>query len=263
MKRQDKKAEIELINKLVETQSYDFELGRKPREKQLQLLQLEVPQGQLILDAGCGPGTYGIILAEQGNEVIGVDLSVKATGEAKERARKKGVSFSPLVGDLERLPFKGNSFNICFCGFTLHHFPDINAIVAEFARVVRPRGKVILLEPNGSNLAVRLSNRLENLVRGWLFRMGIDTPNEVNYRHNVYTETLGHQGFIDIKVASSYTGGLPPLPTKFQKRGLDFLSLLLIHILARLRRLFYVITVKVLTRPLNGIDLMITGTKGE
>lgn len=262
MKRQDKQAEVHLIDQLIATGSYDFNSGRRHREKQLEIVQLMAPQGQPILDAGCGPGTYGIILAQQGNRVVGIDISVKAAETARDRANKSAEGFLPMVGDLEKLPFKDNSFGICFCGFTLHHFPDISSIVAEFARVTKPDGKVTLLEPNGSNPAVRLSNIIENLWRGWLSKLGIDSANEVIHKHSVYTKALQQQGFVNIKVDSCYTGGLPPLPIKSQKGGLSFFNFLLIHILARLRHLFYIVMVKALPRPLNGIDLAITAQKG-
>jgi ubiquinone/menaquinone biosynthesis C-methylase UbiE len=262
MIQQDKKAEIELLDRLVEMESYDFDSERSNREKQLRLLELTTAPSQRILDAGCGPGTYGIILAQSGHEVVGIDISGSATIVAKKRADEKRVNFSPVVGYLEKLPFADDSFDICFCGYTLHHFPDISSVVAEFARVTKPGGKLILLEPNGSNPAVKFSKKLENLVQGWLFKLGIDSPNEVVHQPAVYSGALGEKGITNIKVHSDYTGGLPPLPAKTRKQTFGYFNFLLIHIIARLRRVLYIIAVKVLPRPLNGADLVITGTKG-
>jgi ubiquinone/menaquinone biosynthesis C-methylase UbiE/GT2 family glycosyltransferase len=261
-KEQDKKAEIKLLDKLVEMESYDFDSERSNREKQLRLLELTTAPSQRILDAGCGPGTYGIILAQCGHQVIGIDISGSATIVAKKRADEKRVNFSPVAGYLEKLPFAADSFDICFCGYTLHHFPDISSVVSEFTRVTKPGGKLILLEPNGSNPAVRFSKKLENLVQDWLFKLGIDSPNEVVHQPAVYSEALGEKGIINIKVDSDYTGGLPPLPAKTGKQTLGYFNFILIHVIARLRRVLYIIAVKVLPRPLNGADLVITGIKG-
>lgn len=62
----------------------------------LKLLGLVPLRGRLILDAGCGPGTYGIMLAEGGNNVIGCDISLESTQAARGRATRKKVRFSPL-----------------------------------------------------------------------------------------------------------------------------------------------------------------------
>ncbi len=260
--RQNKQAEINLSEReLIEGTWEDSDLQREDRRKQLELLQPILSQSQLILDAGCGPGTYGLILAQQGNKVVGIDISPKTVGVAKNRADEASVSFLPIAGDLERLPFKDSSFDMCFCGYTLHHFPDIGITVTELARALKPGGRIVVAEPNGSSPAVRLSNALENLLQGWLVRLGVDTPNEALHNHRVYVKALEQSGITDIKVDSCYFGGLPPLPKKSKKAS--SLSLSLIHILARLRRFFFIIAARVLPRPLNGSDLLITGTKGE
>jgi len=265
MTGQDKQAETAVGSGVPEDEWLEHTRGYRVRRKHLELLQLIPSEGQLILDAGCGPGTYGIMLAQQGNQVIGVEISPKSTQVAKERASRKGVAFYPLVGDLDRLPFKDNSFDICFCGWVLHHFPDADAAVAGFNRVLKPGGKIAIAEPNESNLAVRLSRFVEDLplVRGWVLKAGWDTPNRTVHRHEYYVRALQRQGFTDIKVSSCFPGGLPPLPARSEKGGLSFLKLLLIHGLVRLRRLIFIAAAKVLPRPLNGGDLLITARKGD
>jgi hypothetical protein len=112
-------------------------------------------------------------------------------------------------------------------------------------------------------MAVRFSRFVEDLplLRAWVLRAGWDTPNRTIHRHSDYIEALGRHGFTDIEVSSCFPGGLPPLPARPQKWGLSFLGLLLIHILVRLRRLIFIIAEKILPRPLNGADLLITGIK--
>jgi len=262
MKRQDKKAEIVLGHRAPDEGWLEDPSVYTYKRTHLELLQLTPLQGQFVLDAGCGPGTYGIILAQQGNKVIGIDISPEEVAAAKERSKQKGVDFSPIVGDLENLPFKDKSFDICFCGWTLHHFPDIDTAVAELVRVLKPGGKIALAEPNESNLAMRLSRFIENLAQKWVLKAGWDTPNRTIHKHNCYLKALEQQRFTDIKVSSCFPGGLPPLPIKGQRRELTFLGSLLIHILFCLRRLLFTIAAKVLPRPLNGADLLITGIKG-
>jgi SAM-dependent methyltransferase len=204
-----------------------------------------------------------MILAHEGNEVIGSDISAESVKAAKDRAHNKGVSFSSVVGDSEKLPFKNDSFDVCFCGWTLHHFPDINAAVSECARILKSGGKIAIVEPNESSFAVRFSRFVEDLplLRTWVLNAGWDTPNRTTHIHRDYTKALERQGFTDIEVSSCFPGGLPPLPSKPQKGFLSQLSLLLINILIRVRRFLNIVTFKVLPGSLNGADLLITGIK--
>lgn len=236
--------------------------GYRVRNTHLELLGLNSLRGQLIIDAGCGPGTYGIMLAQKGNEVIGVEISPEGARVAKERADTKKVSFLPVNGDLEKLPFHDNSFDICFCGWVLHHFPDINGVVVELTRVLKPGGRIILVEPNESNLAMRFSRFIEDLplLRRWILRAGWDTPNRTITKHQHYIEALSNHGIIDLKLSSCFPGGLPPLRTKGKKAS-NFIVATAIAVMFLLRRLMFISADKVLPRPLNGADLLITGTK--
>lgn len=263
MKTQDKAVEAMVGSGTPEDEWLENTRGYHIRSRHLELLGLSSLRGRIILDAGCGPGTYGIMLALQENEVVGIEISPGAVRVANERASEKGVTFSASVGDLEKLPFPDNTFDICFCGWVLHHFPDTDTAVAELSRVLKHGGKIALAEPNESNMVVRFSRFIEDLplLRGWVLRAGWDTPNRTIHRHDDYVKALERHGFTDIEVSSCFPGGLPPLPARRQKWGLSSLGLLLIHILVRLRRILFIIADKVLPRPLNGADLLITGTK--
>jgi 2-polyprenyl-3-methyl-5-hydroxy-6-metoxy-1,4-benzoquinol methylase len=260
MKIQDKQAEMEVGSGPPEDEWLEDSQGYRVRKTHLELLHLVPSQGLRILDAGCGPGTYGIMLAQEGNVVTGVEISPKAVQVANERANRKGVNFSALVGDLEGLSFEDGFFDVGFSGWVLHHFPDMNTATAELARVLKPGGKIALAEPNESNLAMRLSRFVENLplLRRWVLNAGWDTPNRTSHRHKDYVRALEQNGFTDIVVSSCFPGGLPPLPAKSGK-GINVLT---INILVRLRRILFIAAFKILPPPLNGADLLVTGIKG-
>ena len=205
------------------------------------------------------------MLAQAGNKVVGIEISPDSVWIANERARSKGANFTASVGDLEKLEFKDNSFDVCFCGWVLHHFPQMSGAVSELHRVLKPGGGIALSEPNESNLAMRFSRFVEDLpiIRGWVLRAGWDTPNRTIHKHGDYVKALKQQGFTDIKLNSCYPGGLPALPAVPQKWGFSYLGLLLIHLLFSLRRIILIIADKVLPRPLNGADLLITAIKAK
>jgi ubiquinone/menaquinone biosynthesis C-methylase UbiE len=264
MESQDKQAEINHSRGEFQLGSWeDSKPQQQARKKQLELAMPNIPRGQLVLDAGCGPGTYGVILSEWGNNVVGIDISSDAVREAGKRALNNCLAFVPMVGDIENLPFREASFDICFCGYALHHFPNINKAVIEFTRVLKPGGTLVLAEPNGSNPVVILNNGIKNLFRGWLAETALDTPNEVIHKIKTYTNILEQQGYEQVKIFSCFCGGLPPLPKSRGMGSLDLATLNMIKTLVHLRQLIFIISNKTLPRPLNGADLFVIGAKAE
>ena len=90
MKVQDKQAESIVGSGTPEDEWLDDTQAYRVRKTHLELLGLTSLQGKKILDAGCGPGTYGIMLAQYGNEVVGVEISPGSVQVANQRAKEKG-----------------------------------------------------------------------------------------------------------------------------------------------------------------------------
>ena len=173
------------------------------------------------------------------------------------------MNFAPLLGDLESLAARNDSFDVCFCGWVLHHLPDIRPALSELTRVLRPGGRILIVEPNESNLAVRLSRLVEGLARRWILKAGWDTPNRSAHLHNHYVVVLEEMGFTDIQVNSCFGGGLSPLPVKPQSQRLSAIIPALLRLAFRLRTLCFMITAKVLRPPLNGPELLVAATLGD
>jgi 2-polyprenyl-6-hydroxyphenyl methylase/3-demethylubiquinone-9 3-methyltransferase len=104
------------------------------------LEQLGDPKGRRVLDAGCGGGLVARELAAAGAEVVGVDRSLGSLGVAR---RATPARFSPAQGRLERLPFADAGFDAVVAADVLEHLPDLPAVVAELARVLRPGGSFL------------------------------------------------------------------------------------------------------------------------
>ncbi len=95
--------------------------------------------GALLLDVACGTGDLCRELARTGAHPIGVDLSFGMLAAARTTA--------PLVqADALRLPLPDRAVDGATCGFALRNLVDLEPFLAELARVVRPAGRIALLE---------------------------------------------------------------------------------------------------------------------
>ena len=97
-----------------------------------------IPPG-IALDAACGTGRHAALLDRLGWKVIGVDV----TPAMLERARTKVPSGEFHLGRLEGLPIGDGSVDLVVCALALTHIEDLAPVFAEFARVLRPAGRLI------------------------------------------------------------------------------------------------------------------------
>ena len=260
---QDKHAEIAGDHFLEEWSP--GELGRyldrvaPSKRRMLQRLGLLELKDQVVVDAGCGPGTFGTILAET-NRVVGIDISRRSVVVANTRARKAGVSFVGLVGDLELLPFPDGTFDVCFCGWVLHHFSDVGPIVCELKRVLKPEGILALVEPNEANIATRFSRFLEDRFQKVILAASLDTPSRNVHTPAYYAGVLRNHGFSHVRLSSCYSGEVPILP-RSKKRQLGFLGTSAVRSLLAARDLLFMLSERVLPQPLNGAGLLVTARR--
>lgn len=100
---------------------------------------LGLPPGAVVVDLACGTGDLAADLADRGLVPVGVDLSF---GMLAAAARP----FARVQADGSALPVPDASVDGLTCGFALRNFTDLGATFAEMARVVRPGGRIALLE---------------------------------------------------------------------------------------------------------------------
>jgi demethylmenaquinone methyltransferase / 2-methoxy-6-polyprenyl-1,4-benzoquinol methylase len=108
-----------------------------------------VQPGDRVLDAACGTGDLALIAAKAGATVTGLDFSAAML----ERARKKGPELEWVRGDLLALPFEDDSFDAATVGFGVRNVADLPGGIAELRRVLRPGGRLAILEitrPHGA-----------------------------------------------------------------------------------------------------------------
>jgi SAM-dependent methyltransferase len=109
--------------------------------------------GNRILDVGCGSGEAEVSISRRHISQIrlyGVDLKVHEAAAAARRAASHNLRARFAAGDAMRLPFADRSFDSTFCVAVLQHVRDVEAAVSEFARVTRPNGRVVGVEPDNT-----------------------------------------------------------------------------------------------------------------
>ena len=125
-----------------------------------------------------GSGMDAEFLARAGARVIASDISLGAARRAQERARRYGLDITPIVADVERLPFADGAFDVVLVHDGLHHLEQPQVGLAEMARVARQW--VSVTEPAralATSIAVRAGVALEREESG--NRVARLTPVEV------------------------------------------------------------------------------------
>jgi demethylmenaquinone methyltransferase/2-methoxy-6-polyprenyl-1,4-benzoquinol methylase len=104
--------------------------------------ELVVRPGDRVLDACCGTGDLAIADARAGGKVTGLDFSEPML----ERARRKAPELEWLRGDLLQLPFEDAVYDAATVGFGVRNVADLDRALAELRRVLRPGGRLAILE---------------------------------------------------------------------------------------------------------------------
>ena len=101
-----------------------------------------VRPGDRVLDACCGTGDLALADERAGGRVVGLDFSERML----ERARRKSATIEWVRGDLLELPFEDASFEAVTVGFGVRNVADLERSLHELRRVLRPGGRVGILE---------------------------------------------------------------------------------------------------------------------
>ena len=116
---------------------------------------LQPRAGNRILDVGCGTGTAEVSLGTLGLsqvKLFGIDRLHDRLRQAAEATAAHNIPAGLAAADACRLPFADAVFDSTFCVAVLQHVKDkdLESAVAEFARVTRPGGRVLVVEPDNS-----------------------------------------------------------------------------------------------------------------
>jgi demethylmenaquinone methyltransferase / 2-methoxy-6-polyprenyl-1,4-benzoquinol methylase len=115
-----------------------------------------VRRGDRVLDACCGTGDLALADERAGGRVVGLDFSERML----DRARRKSAAIEWVRGDLLELPFEDASFDAATVGFGVRNVADLERSLCELRRVLRPGGRLGILEITEPRGPLRLFYRL-------------------------------------------------------------------------------------------------------
>lgn len=145
-------------------------MGEMIDKIQVQFIYENIPkrEGINVLEAGCGTGRILIPLAKRGINSYGVDPSQNMLNILKNK--KKDLKINIKRGDIEKIPYPDNTFDVVFTMHVLMHMVRYEKAIGEMYRVLKPGGKMIVDFPNKYSPYTILSIILNpNKVRTHLF----------------------------------------------------------------------------------------------
>ena len=139
------------------SESYIQQKRRELKNSHLQKWQAEIrkqiPANKKlkILDAGCGSGFFSVLLAKEGHQVTGIDLTPEMIVNSKILAEEEGVSCRFLVMDAEELQFESESFDLVISRNLTWTLPNVKEAYAEWKRVLKEGGILLNFDANYGN----------------------------------------------------------------------------------------------------------------
>lgn len=179
----------------------DFQLPFFPHEPWIDIahqfniaLELAKPQpGEWVLDVGAGRSWAAKQFAVRGCHAVAVDIvddDQVGLGRSRALMQQADVVYDALIADSERLPFAICSFDLVFCSAALHHTTDLDRLMRNIARVLKPGGRMVAInepcvEDTSDDQILRRTVLAEELAYG---------INETRPRFDTYRQALRQAG---------------------------------------------------------------------
>jgi ubiquinone/menaquinone biosynthesis C-methylase UbiE len=145
-----------------------------------------LPQGGVLLDAGCGQGKSFRLLHEAfaPQRLIGLDADPHSVALSRAEAARENMAADILAGDCAAIELADASVDLVFCHQTFHHLVEQERALAEFWRVLKPGGLLLFAESTKAYI--------DTWVIRWFFRH----PMHVQKSADEYLAMLRGQGFV-------------------------------------------------------------------
>ncbi len=156
-----------------------------------------------ILDVGTGTGFIGLLLAELGHEITGIDLGEKMLEKARAKAEKTDLSATFLIGDAERPDFPADSFDIIICRHVYWTLLEPEKTLRSWREILRSSGRVVLIDgkknpPTGDKPKVYTNVHGGKVYSDEL----VEKVQGVDVTIAEISENLSRSGFINIRTVS-------------------------------------------------------------
>ncbi len=123
-----------------------------------------IPKNSQLLEFGCGTGNLAYLIAKDGYTVLGVDISERFIDYAKKAYTEETQYLAFKTVDFGKLPFNDNSFDCIYTCAVLEHCYDVDKILLDINRLLRPGGYLIIATPNLLSPFTRLSLVMKRIV---------------------------------------------------------------------------------------------------
>lgn len=142
--------------------------------------------GKKVLEIGVGQGTDLMQFAKAGAECHGIDITQNHLSLTQMNFNLRGKKVDLREADATKIPFPDNTFDAVYSFGVMHHIPEIDAVLSEVRRVLKPGGKVMIALYHKWSAFHLLNQIPRGLLKGRIMRMG--------YRNMISTVETGADG---------------------------------------------------------------------
>lgn len=177
--------------------------------KQLRHISPDLYRNKIILDVGCGNGHMVHYFAQHGARIsIGVDIAYYYIKDGQKEREffvyneklkpRLNSSISFINSDVEKLPFKDNSFEMVLAVSLLHHVNEKSNFISECQRILSVGGSLVIIDPNGGHFLRKIVNQYARKI-GYLTEteesIDIVQLKEILNRHRFSVEEIKFESF--------------------------------------------------------------------
>ena len=145
---------------------FTFGQHKKWRKK---IVKQEITQNDSVLDIGCGTGDFVFdCLPYSKNSIVGIDFAKSMVEIAYNKSDKFSQKTNFLIGDALILPIQSNRFDVCSMSFVLRNISDVDVLLREVHRILKPGGKIIIIDAFKKTNRFRIINFFSKLYSTFL-----------------------------------------------------------------------------------------------
>jgi len=172
--------------------NWETSAGRIRWARRVKMLSSHLKPGMTVLELGCGTGSFTRELARSGADVVAIDVSPELLEMAKANCSAPNVQYQ--IQNAYALTYSEGTFDSVVGSSVLHHL-EIEAALRKIYRVLKPRGTILLTEPNMLNPQIAIQ---KNVL--WIKRKLGDSPDETAFFRWPLRRLLEQIGYRDVRI---------------------------------------------------------------